>query len=188
MSQVQSNVSDVIEAPRRGRRPGSAVRQAAERAVAKAKDFSHHSPKELLNQYWDFCKSPLAAVAAMIVGSVGLANAVTNVSGDLAELVQTAGGLQKAYGRNITRSVVENDLGIDIPADYSPTFGLYLSAVKLRPDTDNERDLSRQIKRAIGAKMREVRSVISTPKITFRKADGDEDEGEARGSPKSKAA
>lgn len=121
-------------------------------------DYSHKNPKELLEAYWNFVTDPLAGVAAMLVSTIGESTAAPNVTGDLLELVQQAGGLQKAHGRNIQPEVVGNDLEMSVPSGFTPTFALYLAACGIRPDTEDDRQISRQIKTAIKRKIKQARA------------------------------
>lgn len=126
--------------------------------AGRSKDFAHTNPKQLLGTYWNFVKNPLAGAAAMLVSGIGAGMALPNVQGELADLVQTASGLQKAHGRNIDPDVVGNDLDISIPQGFTPTFDLYLMAAGIRNETADERRVSGQIKGAIRRKIKDVRS------------------------------
>lgn len=120
-------------------------------------DFSHASPADLLGRYWEFARNPLAGVAAMLVSTIGPAKALPNVTGPLQQVVELAGGLQKAHGRNIRGDIIGTDLSIALPDGYTPTFDLYLQAIGIREEDGDAREVSRSIKQAIRRKIRDLR-------------------------------
>lgn len=141
-------------------RTGVRQTHAAAAAVAAmvSLNFSQVPTDELLANYWEFIKLPMSDAGAILVSKVGADTVGEFVKGDLAQAVSFAGGLQKARGRNISPEEVTEDLGIVIPAGYTPTFDVYLMAAGIRPDAGADRKIVTQIRAAIRQKIKEVRA------------------------------
>jgi hypothetical protein len=126
-------------------------------AVSSVPDYANMGAADLLGAFWGFIRNPLADTAALLVNTVG-AGSVAHVKGELSALVSVAIGMRKAYGRGIKVADIKRDLpALTIPDGFNPTFALYLSAAKLRPDDASERKTITEVKSAIRAKIRAER-------------------------------
>ncbi len=169
MSQVSSiGSSEAVDTRgrrigKRGKRKGPVMREikgvtrhTPALRLAHVADYSHSKPGELFETFWTFAVNPLAQIAAMLVSTLGAEKAKPLTTGDLSALVDTAGGLQKAHGRNIKPEFVAQDLGMTVPDGFTPTFDIYLQVAKIRPDNNDTRGAAREVTSGVRAKLRKL--------------------------------
>lgn len=120
-------------------------------------DYANMGTDELLSAFWGFMKNPLSDVAINLANVRVTGGTVPLDLGELTPLVNTALGLRKAHGRNIAPAKVTEDLAIEVPDGFVPSFTLYLQAARIRPDDAAERRLITDIKGSVRKKIRDSR-------------------------------
>jgi len=112
---------------------------------------------DLIDAWSAYVRDVRSDIATLAINTLGTTSD-TLVKGELAALVAVGIGLRKAYGRGIKRDVVAKLLpAVTIPADFNPTFGLFLSAAKLRADDASERKVMSDIRAGLRATIRTMR-------------------------------
>lgn len=119
-------------------------------------DYANMPTADLLGAFWGYAGNNLADVATQLVNTMGL-GAVQATQGDLQRLVIAGIGLRKAFGRMISRDDAGRDLGVNLPDGLSPSFTLYLQAVRLKPEDDADRKLAGEFKATVRKRIRSLR-------------------------------
>lgn len=123
-----------------------------------APDYANMSPVDLIAAWEGYVTSRKSDGVTTLLNTEGTGIA-TELRGELATLASVAIGLRKAYGRGVKRDLVAKLLpGITIPENFNPTFGLFLSACRLRPDDAAERKVATEVRSALRARIRKLRS------------------------------
>lgn len=159
MSDTLSTVTSVSEvspiepapatAPKRNRKFG--------KRPTGAPDYANMSSDQLLAAFWSYASSDVADIATTAINTLG-AGAAAMVRGDLAAMVAVGIGLRKAYGRGVKVGIVRDLLPtVTIPDGFNPTFALFLSAARLRPDDASERKVASEVRAGIRKVIRDKR-------------------------------
>jgi hypothetical protein len=152
MPQGITSIGSVI-----GHDPQTAVPQGMTPITTAGRvDYANMPTAELLGAYWAFAGNNLADVATQLVNTMGQ-GAVQATQGDLQRLVIAGMGLRKAFGRMISRDDAGRDLGVNLPEGLSPSFTLYLQAVRLKPEDDADRKLAGEFKTIVRKRIRTLR-------------------------------
>lgn len=134
-----------------------AIDPAIMAADARRVDYANMPTEQLIAAYWTFVRNPLSDIAIALANAKIAGQHVPSNLGDIGPHVETALGLRKAHGRNITTATVEAELNLSIPAGFTPSFTLYLQAARIKPDDMAERKTINDIKNAIRKRIRAIR-------------------------------
>jgi len=154
--QATSPVQTAAPDSKRGHK-GKGKGKAPKAPTSGAPDYANMPTSDLIDAWSAYVRDVRSDIATLAINTLGTTSD-TLVKGELAALVAVGIGLRKAYGRGIKRDVVAKLLpAVTIPADFNPTFGLFLSAAKLRADDASERKVMSDIRAGLRATIRTMR-------------------------------